>query len=240
MKRSRQITLTLLASVSVAGMVSACGDEPKSAPQPDVSVSSPIYSNVEQCRADGNTEEACNQLATLVNTAPKFTSQQACEDQFGPNACAPQQNNSGGGDVFGPMMMGYMLGSALSGPSYYYDRDYDRYRNSSYYRRDRDRTYSGYYGGSGYRSTSATRNVPASGRYSQANPGSAVPKAAPATPPASVRGGFNSTSNKAVLNRTTAPRAINAGQSAPRATASRGYSSRGGFGGGARGFSAGG
>lgn len=236
MKRSRQITLTLLASVSVAGVVSACGDEPAPRPSQDVAVTSAIYNNLQECKADGNTDEACNQLLNLVNTAPRFSSQQSCEDQFGPQACAPRSDSSGN-SFFGPMMMGYMLGSLGNGSAYDYDRDYYRYRNSDYYRRDRDRTYSGYYGGSGGRYTGSSRPVPESGRYSQANP---PVKATPVQPPASVRGGFNSTSDKAVLNRTTSPRALNAGRTAPKATATRGYSSRGGFGGSSRGFSSGG
>lgn len=235
MKRSRQITLTLLATVSVAGMVSACGDDTPNAATQDVAVTSAVYSNLTECKADGNTDEACNALVNLVNTAPKFSSQQSCEAQFGPQACAPRTDNSGN-SFFGPMMMGYMLGSIGNGGGYDYDRDYVRYRNSDYYRRDRDRTASGYY---------SSRPVANSGRYSQANPGTAArsttaPRSVAVSPPASVRGGFNSTSNKAVLNRTTSPRALNAGRSAPRATASRGFSSRGGFGGSSRGFSGGG
>lgn len=238
MKRSQRITLTLLATVSVVGMVAACDDQPqtKAPAAQDVAVTSAVYSNLTECKADGNTDEACAALVNLVNTAPQFTSQQSCEAQFGPAACTPRTDSSGN-SFFGPMMMGYMLGSIGNGGGYDYDRDYNRYRSSDYYRRDRDRTVSGYYGGG---SRGGSRAVPNSGRYSQANPAPSAPRSVPVTPPASVRGGFNSTSDKAVLNRTTSPRAINAGQSAPRSTASRGYSSRGGFGGSSRGFGGGG
>lgn len=235
MKRSQRITLTMLATVSVVSMVAACDDTPQTkASTADVAVTSAVYSNLTECKADGNTDEACAALVNLVNTAPQFNSQQSCEAQFGPAACTPRTDSSGN-SFFGPMMMGYMLGSMGNGGGYNYDRDYDRYRNSSYYNRDRERTRTGYYSG-------GSRSVPDSGRYSQANPGTAAPavKSAPVTPPASVRGGFNSTSDKAVLNRTTSPRAINAGQPAPKATPSRGNSSRGGFGGSSRGYGGGG
>ena len=236
MKRSQRITLTMLATVSVVSMVAACDDTPQTkAPAADVAVTSAVYSNLTECKADGNTDEACAALVNLVNTAPQFTSQQSCEAQFGPAACTPRTDSSGN-SFFGPMMMGYMLGSIGNGGGYSYDRDYDRYRSSSYYNRDRERTRSGYYAGGG----GGSRAVPNSGRYSQANPAPSAPRSVPVTPPASVRGGFNSTSDKAVLNRTTSPRAINAGQSAPRSTASRGNSSRGGFGGSSRGFGGGG
>lgn len=220
MRRSRNITLTMLASVSVMGMVTACGpEEPK---VQDVQVTSAVYRNAEECKADGNTVEACNQLTQLISTAPKFNDQQSCEAQFGPNACAPQQNSGGGNSgFFGPMMMGYMLGSMGNGSSYNYGNDYNRYRSSPYYSRDLGRTQSGY-----YNQRASAPNV------------LAKPKALPVAAPASNRGGFGNSTRSKAMNSASA-RAINAG-SGHKATTSRSMPSRGGFGGSARGHSGGG
>jgi uncharacterized protein YgiB involved in biofilm formation len=235
MKRSNRITLQLLASVSVVAGVAACDEAPP--PARDVAVTSAAYANAAECQSDGNTAAACQQLTQLVATAPKFDSQQSCEAQFGPQACAPQQS-SGGGSFFVPMMMGYMLGSLGNGGSYNYDRDYDRYRGSSYYNRDVERSRSGYYN---QPRTSSTGQV--------VRPPRTIPVAVPV---ASQRGGFGqqTTSNRDQLNTSTSRDAINRGSNyttarveTPKSNVTRGTSgssSRGGFGGSSRGFSGGG
>jgi uncharacterized protein YgiB involved in biofilm formation len=243
MKRSNRISLVLMASISTAALAS-CDDgspPPRPAPAPDVAVTTPAYTNKAECIADGNTDQACTQLAALVASAPQFNSQQSCEAQFGPQACRPQPAaNGGSGDIFMPMMMGYMLGSIGNGSSYDYGRDYNRYRDSSYYRRDRDRTYNGYYapGGRGYRAPTPYSNANR-GKTSVPNTVQTAPRPVTVAPPATQRGGFGERGvDKAGLRNSASPNAINRGSNyqAPRATTrSPGGSSRGGFGSSGRG-----
>ena len=52
-------------------------------------------------------------------TAPRYDSAALCEEQHGEGNCQPDASASpaggGGGSIFMPLMMGYLLGSALSG-----------------------------------------------------------------------------------------------------------------------------
>lgn len=113
MKRSKSIGLVTM-GVSVIALT-AC-EEPQ--------VDALVFDNLQQCLADQDlTREQCETNYSEarnrhVATAPKYTSQQACEADFGSAQCeqAPQQTQSGG-SVFMPLMMGYMMGSMLSGPS---------------------------------------------------------------------------------------------------------------------------
>ena len=111
MKRSRSIRLLMMGASAVA--LTAC-DEPK--------IDAVIYDGIQQCLADGLlTREQCQTeyeraREAHVAAAPKYTSAEACEADFGPAQCeqAPQQTTSGG-SVFMPLMMGYMMGSMLAG-----------------------------------------------------------------------------------------------------------------------------
>jgi uncharacterized protein YgiB involved in biofilm formation len=49
-------------------------------------------------------------------TAPKFSRQEECEAQFGVGHC--ETRGEGGGSVFMPIMMGYMLGHMMGGGWY--------------------------------------------------------------------------------------------------------------------------
>jgi uncharacterized protein YgiB involved in biofilm formation len=51
--------------------------------------------------------------------APKYTSQQDCEADFGAEQCeaSAQHQTQSGGSIFMPLMMGYMMGSMLGGRS---------------------------------------------------------------------------------------------------------------------------
>ncbi len=112
MKRSRSLKLALM-SASVLTL-SAC----------DSSEDVAIFETLEQCvNQDGFSREACEsnmQTAQREHTrvAPKYTKVADCEADFGPEQCetAPQKTTSGG-FVFMPLMMGYMMGNMLAGPS---------------------------------------------------------------------------------------------------------------------------
>ena len=113
MKRSKSIGLVTM-GVSVIALT-AC-EEPQ--------VDALVFDNLQQCLADQDlTREQCETNYSEarnrhVATAPKYTSQQACEADFGSTQCeeAPQRTQSGG-SVFMPLMMGYMMGSMLGGRS---------------------------------------------------------------------------------------------------------------------------
>ena len=112
MKRSRSLKLALM-SAGVLTLTACDSTE-------DVA----IFETLEQCvNQDGFSREACEsnmQSAKQehVRVAPKYTSAADCEADFGPDQCetAPQKTTSGG-SVFMPLMMGYMIGNLLAGPS---------------------------------------------------------------------------------------------------------------------------
>lgn len=112
MKRSQPPKLALL-SASVLTLT-ACDNTD------DVS----IFETLEQCvNQDGFSREACKtnmQSAKQehARVAPKYTSAADSEADFGPEQCetAPQITTSSG-SVFMPLMMGYMMGNLLAGPS---------------------------------------------------------------------------------------------------------------------------
>lgn len=111
MKRSKAIALVMMGAGIV--VLAAC-EEPK--------VEARVYDSVSQCLNDpdadpaaceANFKHAAEQHAAV---APKYADQAACEADFGAEQCepAPGQTESGG-SVFMPLMMGYMMGSLLSG-----------------------------------------------------------------------------------------------------------------------------
>jgi len=109
MKKSRSIRLVLLGSAGIT--LAACGDD---GPPQDAQ----FYSSVADCAAvyDTATCESVKAEAEqkFAEEAPKFTRKEECEAEFGPGNCETQQASSGG-SIFMPMMMGYMMGSMLSG-----------------------------------------------------------------------------------------------------------------------------
>jgi uncharacterized protein YgiB involved in biofilm formation len=111
MKRSKSLKIALMGATVLA--MSACD-------QPDEVAA--IFENVDECaQYEGQDLEQCRQgwekaAEEHVRTAPKYTSIEDCQADFGTENCeqAPMQTTSGG-SVFMPLMMGYMMGSMLSG-----------------------------------------------------------------------------------------------------------------------------
>ena len=112
MKSRSSFVLGLMMSVSLVALTGC--DEPK--------VDASIYSSVDQCKRDPlvppdecekSFREAKSQHAAV---APKYASKADCQADFGENKCeqAPYRS-AGGGSIFMPMMMGYMMGSMLGG-----------------------------------------------------------------------------------------------------------------------------
>jgi uncharacterized protein YgiB involved in biofilm formation len=119
MKRSKTITLTLLTGTAL--IVTGCQeDEAKSS----------FFKDSAACVQELKDSAACDDaqkdaLAQHLQSAPKFTSKEECEQKFGAENCVQppnqqQQTNSGanvshGGGFFMPMMMGYMMGKMGGG-----------------------------------------------------------------------------------------------------------------------------
>ena len=107
-------------SVSVAALMSACVlgltgcEEPK--------VDAAVFDSLQRCiNEPGMLREDCERSHTEAKTqhaavAPKFSSAQDCQAEFGAGQCeeAPYRTQSGG-SVFMPLMMGYMMGSMIGG-----------------------------------------------------------------------------------------------------------------------------
>ncbi|HYF22186.1 MAG TPA: DUF1190 domain-containing protein [Caulobacteraceae bacterium] len=123
-KRKRSATVGFSAlTLSAATVLSGC-EQPASrqaqAPTPAAAAEeAPLYASVEQCRAenpgidcDAAFKEAQAQHAA---TAPQFASQAECEQAWGEGQCGQNTAHAGGG-IFMPLMMGFLLGRALSGP----------------------------------------------------------------------------------------------------------------------------
>ncbi len=109
MKKSRSIKLVLLGSASFA--LVACGDD---GPPQDAR----FFADTQQCAALYD-QSICETAKTeaeqkFVAEAPRFTRKEECEAEFGAGNCETQQT-AGGGSLFMPMLMGYMLGNALGG-----------------------------------------------------------------------------------------------------------------------------
>ncbi len=135
MKRWNSASVVGLVSVS-AIMLAAC-EEPK--------VEGAIFDNLQQCindqgipkdQCERSHKEARSQHAAV---APKYTSKQDCQADFGAGKCeqAPYRSSSGG-SIFMPMMAGYMMGSFMgrrssvfSQPLYRSARDPKTYRTAN-------------------------------------------------------------------------------------------------------------
>lgn len=109
MKRSKAVALTLMSASAV--MLQACEEE---------RVEAQVFQDLQGCiDAKDLTEAQCREVyqgavAEHVQTAPRYTSEQACIEAHGPDACQPQQTSSGG-SFFMPLMMGFMAGQLLGG-----------------------------------------------------------------------------------------------------------------------------
>jgi uncharacterized protein YgiB involved in biofilm formation len=211
MKRSTRVSLVLLTSVSAAAALSGC--EP--APQTPAD-NGGTFANKAECVAvyDEATCEAADKLAQKehLQNAPKFNDRQACIEQFGPDMCRPASVYGGSGDVFMPMMLGYMMGSAMSTPAPLY------YGPGSY--RERERRGSGYMApiytsGRGYGRGAPIGTAPFNAKAGTGVSTKGSLKSSTAmTPPSSIRGGFgNSFKPTNTFKSTVDPLAAAAGRS---------------------------
>lgn len=146
MRKSRVIRLALLGTVGLVGLT-ACEEN-------DPLAGHDVLRDQKECASrpdpDGCRIALADARAQHVQTAPRFTSREDCETQFGLGNCgtpqqilsandefstaqpapqsspqsspltgeqAQQQQAQSSGGIFMPMLMGYMIGRSLSGPS---------------------------------------------------------------------------------------------------------------------------
>ncbi|WP_374304547.1 DUF1190 domain-containing protein [Ferrovibrio sp.] len=140
MRKSRVIRLALLGTVGLVGLA-GCDDS-------DPLAGHDVLRDQKECASrpdpDGCRIALADARAQHVQTAPRFTSREECETQFGLGNCGtpqqilsandafstaqpagdpsqpapqPQQQAQSSGGVFMPMLMGYMIGRSLAGPS---------------------------------------------------------------------------------------------------------------------------
>lgn len=103
MKRSKNVSLVLMGAMLLS--TPACGggeniDEPQ------------VFRNQQECVAGGFSADQCRAMEEKAKEdAPKFTSREECEKQFGAEMCAGGKES--GGNVWMPMLLGFMAGNML-------------------------------------------------------------------------------------------------------------------------------
>lgn len=246
MKRSTRVSLVLLASVSAAAALSGCEQAPQTPAD-----NGGTFANKAECVAvyDQATCDAADKLASQehLQNAPKFSRREECIAQFGADMCQPASTYGGSSNVFMPMMLGYMMGSAMSTPAPLY------YGPGSY--RERERRGAGYQApiytsGRGYSRTAPIGAAPYVSRASASGVSTkgSLKATTAMTPPSSVRGGFGNSfkptnsfkSSYAATNpSSTAGRSTVSGSSGSSFKSSPSVSSRGGFGASGRSYGGG-
>ncbi|MBC7138093.1 MAG: DUF1190 domain-containing protein [Defluviimonas sp.] len=115
-KRSRRVTLTILGAAAFA--LAGCREE---------TVDAAAFPDLAACKsaaAQGgefsalDCEIAFREAQTLhAEAAPRYDSQQVCEEQHGEGNCGTeaQATGSGGGSIFMPLIAGYLIGNMLGG-----------------------------------------------------------------------------------------------------------------------------
>jgi len=119
-KRSRHVALVLAGAAVLT--LAACEDD-----KVDAQAFPDLDSCIAAAQKDGlwfTAEECRTQFAaaeqTFLETAPRYESQELCEQEHGAGACGAdpaataQQQQGGGGFSFMPLLVGYMMGSMLS------------------------------------------------------------------------------------------------------------------------------
>ena len=120
MKRSSTVAALLLGGVSP--LLFACGED---GPQ-----EAAVYPSIEACASELPADD-CSAAFTAAreehqDSAPRFSSREACDAEVGDAACVPQMREDGSlTGVFIPALVGFMVGRSLTG-SYaqpvYFDR----------------------------------------------------------------------------------------------------------------------
>lgn len=117
-KRSRNVSLAIMGAAAF-GLAGCKSDETDARAFPDeascvaAAQQGSLFFNEQDCKI-AFAEAAENHL----ETAPRYDSLAVCEEQHGQGNCGGDptaQQGGGGGSIFMPLMMGYLMGSMLSG-----------------------------------------------------------------------------------------------------------------------------
>jgi uncharacterized protein YgiB involved in biofilm formation len=117
MKRSRSIELVLMGTVPL--LLSACDDGSYPPPQ-----STLAYRDLQQCVSEGKVSaDICEKaysdaVEAQYRNGPHYGTLAECQAQYGWDQCHSVHTSSG--SWFMPALAGFMIGRALSGPSYQY------------------------------------------------------------------------------------------------------------------------
>lgn len=115
----------------VAGLtLSGCEEAPPEAAR-FTSVTECVSAGVDQSLCQSGYDAAAKEYQA---TAPKFNSRAECEAEWGSTGCAPLSGTSGSGvgNVFVPLLTGFVLSSMMQQRYYGGDRDYYMYGGGSY------------------------------------------------------------------------------------------------------------
>jgi uncharacterized protein YgiB involved in biofilm formation len=116
MKRSRHVALTLLGAAAFG--LAACTEEKTEASAFADKASCLAAASPDGWFSAADCDTAFAEAQKLhEETAPRYESRELCEAEHGAGACGGDAaaTNSGGGSVFMPLLMGYMIGQALGG-----------------------------------------------------------------------------------------------------------------------------
>lgn len=113
-KRSRHASLIMMVPAATGLLLAGCG--------PQRVEQGVVYQDVDQCsQQNPQATDLCatdyrEAQAQHQNLAPRYTTREECETDFGTERCeaAPQQHASG--SFFMPMMMGYLAGQMFNRP----------------------------------------------------------------------------------------------------------------------------
>lgn len=108
MKRSKTAALLLMSAAPL--LLTAC-DRNETASREG------LYTSVEACVAKTNDSNSCREAFAKAETeatatAPRFTSREECEAQYGKEKCA-ERKEGGGHSFFGPLMTGFFISQMM-------------------------------------------------------------------------------------------------------------------------------
>ncbi len=116
-KRSRAVALTILGAAAFA--LAGCREEAVEAEAfPDLGACKAAAEQGGSSFSSLDCEIAFQEAQTLhAEAAPRYESQEVCEELHGVGNCGSEQQatGSGGGSIFMPLIAGYLIGSMLGG-----------------------------------------------------------------------------------------------------------------------------
>lgn len=117
-KRSRNVSLAIVGAAAF-GLAGCKSQETDASAFPDeascvaAADQGSLFFTAEDCKT-----AFAEAQQNHIETAPRYDSLEVCEAEHGAGNCGGDpaaQQSGGGGSIFMPLMMGYLLGSALSG-----------------------------------------------------------------------------------------------------------------------------